>query len=198
MNNVAALRADGVTGLYGSSGAADQQTGILGEDTARRMRVPGIPVARQPEEDAGLQVDATESISADRQARLLNLDLRDAANVRRDVLHAFNASGFRAGNPRFQGEAGHASNAIAGTVRQAAAGAGARRAQVALAGCTQAGRLRGAAPRACPRTRHPRWLEVSVAVLGMHLDADALARLDPPAGLVVGGCYGPASAGLTG
>jgi hypothetical protein len=94
MNNVAALRADGVTGLYGSSGAADQQTGILGEDTARRMRVPGIPLARQPEEDAGLQVDATESISADRQARLLNLDRRDATDVRRDVLHAFNASGW--------------------------------------------------------------------------------------------------------
>lgn len=49
-----------------------------------------------------------------------------------------------------------------------------------------------------PGTRHPRWLEVNVAALGMHLDAGALARLDPLAGLVVGDRYGPASAGLTG
>jgi hypothetical protein len=132
MNNVA-LRAGVVTGLYGSSGAASQQTGILGEDTARRMRVRGIPLARQPEEDAGLLVDATDAISADWQARLLNVDRRDAADVRRDVLHALDASGFRAGNPRFQGEAGDASHAITGTVRQVAAEAGARPAQVALA-----------------------------------------------------------------
>ncbi len=94
MNNVA-LRTGVVTGLYGNSGAASQQTGILGEDTARRMRVRGIPLARQPEEDA-LRVDAT------------------------DVLPALDASGFRAGNPRFQGEAGDASHAIAGTVREVA------------------------------------------------------------------------------
>ncbi len=84
MNNVT-LRAGVVTGLYGSSGATSQQTGILGEDTARRMRVRGIPLARHPEEDAGLQVDATDAISADRQARLLIVDRRDAADVRRNV-----------------------------------------------------------------------------------------------------------------
>jgi hypothetical protein len=63
MNNVA-LRAGVLAGLYVSSGAASQQTGILGADTARRMRVRGIPLACQPEEDAGLQVDATDAISA--------------------------------------------------------------------------------------------------------------------------------------
>lgn len=82
MNNVAALRADGVTGLHGSSGAASQQTGILGEDTARRMRVPGIPLALQPE-DAGLQLDATDAISADRQAGLLNVEDRYGPGQRR-------------------------------------------------------------------------------------------------------------------
>ena len=182
MNNVA-LRAGVVTGLHGSSGAASQQTGILGEDTARRMRVRGIPLARRPEEDAGLQMHATDAISADRQARLLNVDRRDAADVRRDVFHALDASGFRGGNPGFQGEAGDASHAIADTVRQVAAEAGARPAQVALAWVyARAGRL-GVPLVPVPGTRHPRWLEVNVAALGMHLDAGALARLDPLAGL---------------
>ena len=160
MNNVA-LRAGVVTGLYVSSGAASQQTAILGEDIARRMRVRGIdfhvgvaniiPLARQPEEDARLQVDAADAISADRQARLLNVDRRDGADVRRDVLHALDASGFRAGNPRFQGEAGDASHAIAGTLRQVAAEAGARPAWLALAWVyAWAGQL-GVAPRARPR-----------------------------------------------
>jgi hypothetical protein len=185
MNNVA-LPAGVVTGLYGSSGAASQQTGILGEDTARRVRVRGIPLARQPEEDAGLQVDATDATSADRQARLLNVHRRAAAYVRRDVLHALDASGFRAGNPRFHGEAGDAGHAIAGTVRRVAAEADARPARVALAWMyARPGRL-GVPLVPVPGTRHPRWLEVNVAALGMHLDAAALARLDPLARLVVG------------
>jgi hypothetical protein len=37
MKNLA-LRADVATELYGNSGTASQQTGILGQDTARRMR----------------------------------------------------------------------------------------------------------------------------------------------------------------
>ncbi len=57
MNKVA-LDADVVTVLCGSSCAASQETEILGED-------------------AGLQVDATDAISVDRQARLLNVDRRD-------------------------------------------------------------------------------------------------------------------------
>jgi hypothetical protein len=185
MNNVA-LRAGIVTGLHGNSRAASQQTGILGEDTARRMRARGIPLVRQPEEDAGLQLDATDATRADRRARLLNVHRHDAADVRRDLLRTLDASGFRAGDPRFHGEAGDASHAIAGTVRQVAAEAGARPTQVALAWMyARAGRL-GVPLVPVPGTGHPRWLEVNVAALGMHLDATALARLDPLAGLVVG------------
>ena len=85
-----------------------------------------------------------------------------------DVLHALDTGGFRAGNPRFQGEASVASRAIAGTARQVGAEAEARPAQVALPwGVRPAGRL-GVHLAPVPGTRHPRWLEVNVAPLGMH------------------------------
>ena len=113
-----------------------------GEDAAQRMRLRSIPLARQPEEDAGLQVDATDAISADRQARLLNVVRRDDADLRRDVSRALDASDCRVGNSRLRGEAGDDNQAIAGTVRHVAAEAGAQPAQVALAWVyAQAGRL---------------------------------------------------------
>lgn len=144
-----------------------------------------------------MHVDATDAISADRQARAPERRCARRADLRR-MSCALDASDFRAGNPRFHGEAGDASHAIAGAVRQVAAKVGARPAQVALAWAyARPGRL-GVPLVPVPGTRHPRWLELSLAALGMHLDAGAFARLDPLAGLVVGDRYGPASAGLTG
>lgn len=176
MNNVTALRAGGVTGLYRSSGVASQQTGILGEDTAQRMRVPGIPLARQPAEDAGLQVDATGAISADRGAAAESRSARRRRGAQ-GRFAALNASGFRPAIPASRAKrVMPAMRSPAPCGRQPPRPArGAPRWH--WRGCTQAGRLGGAAPRARPGTRHSRWLEVNVTALGMHLDAGALARL---------------------
>jgi aryl-alcohol dehydrogenase-like predicted oxidoreductase len=105
---------------------------------------------------------------------------------------------FRARNPRFQGEAGDANEAIAEAVRRVARDAGAEPAQVALAWVyAQAGRL-GVPIVPIPGTKRPRWLEQNVAALGVRLGADALARLDPLADRVVGDRYGATSVGRPG
>jgi aryl-alcohol dehydrogenase-like predicted oxidoreductase len=101
---------------------------------------------------------------------------------------------FRARNPRFQGAAGDANQAIADTVRLVAAEVGAEPAQVALAWVyAQAERL-GVPIVPIPGTKRPQWLEQNVAALGVRLDADALARLDPLGDRVVGDRYGSATA----
>jgi aryl-alcohol dehydrogenase-like predicted oxidoreductase len=102
---------------------------------------------------------------------------------------ALPADDFRAHNPRFQGEAGDANQAIADTVREVATGLGVQPAQVAIAWVyAQASRL-GVPVVAIPGTKRPKWLEQNVAAMDVHLDDAALARLDPLGDLVVGDRY---------
>ena len=93
---------------------------------------------------------------------------------------------FRAGNPRF---AGDANAAVAAAVREVAARLGAEPAQVALAWVTaQAVRL-GIPVVPIPGTKRVRWLEQNVAALDVVLDDEAYAVLDPLAEQVVGARY---------
>jgi aryl-alcohol dehydrogenase-like predicted oxidoreductase len=103
---------------------------------------------------------------------------------------SLDAGDFRARNARFQGEAGDANEAIARTVRDVAAEAGAAPAQVALAWVyAQSDRL-GVPIIPIPGTKRVKWLEQNVAALDVHLDDAALARLQPLGTQVSGERYG--------
>jgi aryl-alcohol dehydrogenase-like predicted oxidoreductase len=97
---------------------------------------------------------------------------------------------FRARNARFQGAAGDANEAIAQTVREVAAEAGAEPAQVALAWVSAQSARLGIPIVSIPGTKRVKWLEQNVAAQDVHLDEAALARLDALAAQVAGDRYG--------
>jgi aryl-alcohol dehydrogenase-like predicted oxidoreductase len=96
---------------------------------------------------------------------------------------------FRAGNPRFSGEAGKANQAIADAVAQVAERTGVTAAQVALAWVHGQGARLGVSIAPIPGTKRISWLEQNVAAVQIALDADALAVLDPLGDTVVGARY---------
>jgi aryl-alcohol dehydrogenase-like predicted oxidoreductase len=97
---------------------------------------------------------------------------------------------FRTRNPRFQGEAWQANQAIADAVRRVSDRLGATPAQVALAWVqAQSSRL-GIPVVAIPGTKRPAYLEQNAAAVGLMLDDAALAALQPLSDEVVGARYG--------
>jgi aryl-alcohol dehydrogenase-like predicted oxidoreductase len=101
----------------------------------------------------------------------------------------FGEKDFRAGNPRFAGDAGTANRRIADAVAAVAAAKGVAAAQVALAWVHgQAGRL-GVSVVPIPGTKRVKWLEQNVAAVDVELTDDDYAQLDPLAEIVVGGRY---------
>jgi aryl-alcohol dehydrogenase-like predicted oxidoreductase len=103
---------------------------------------------------------------------------------------ALDAKDFRTSNPRFNGEAGAANQAIADAVRGVAEAKGAAPAQIALAWVSaQADRLDvPVAP--IPGTKRVKWLEQNVGALDITLTAEDLAVLDPLGDQVAGSRYG--------
>ncbi len=97
----------------------------------------------------------------------------------------FQEGDFRTANPRFAQEAFDANMAIVDVVKDVAAEKGATPAQVALAWV----RSRGEDVVPIPGTRRPARLEENVGALGVTLDTDDLARLEPLSDLVVGARY---------
>ncbi|MFN2560379.1 MAG: aldo/keto reductase [Jatrophihabitans sp.] len=101
----------------------------------------------------------------------------------------FGDKDFRAGNPRFAGDAGAANRRIADAVAAVAAAKGVAAAQVALAWVHgQAARL-GVSVVPIPGTKRVKWLEQNVAAVDVQLTEDDYAQLDPLAEIVVGGRY---------
>jgi aryl-alcohol dehydrogenase-like predicted oxidoreductase len=103
---------------------------------------------------------------------------------------ALDAKDFRASNPRFNGAAGTANQAIADAVRGVAQARGAAPAQIALAWVyAQAARLD--VPMApIPGTKRVKWLEQNAGAVDITLTADELAVLDPLGDQVEGSRYG--------
>jgi aryl-alcohol dehydrogenase-like predicted oxidoreductase len=96
---------------------------------------------------------------------------------------------FRAGLPRFAGDALAANQAIADAVARVAERHGAAPAQVALAWVHgQADRL-GVPVVPIPGTKRVKWLEQNAAAVDLELTAEDLAELDALADQVVGGRY---------
>lgn len=96
---------------------------------------------------------------------------------------------FRAGNPRFTGDAGQRNQVIADTVRAVAERLDVLPAQVALAWVyAQAERL-GVSVVPIPGTRHAHRLDENAASVDVELDDDALALLQPLSDQVQGGRY---------
>jgi aryl-alcohol dehydrogenase-like predicted oxidoreductase len=102
---------------------------------------------------------------------------------------SFSAKDFRRKSPRFVGDAGHANEMIATTVRRVAARLGVVPAQVALAWVSAQGPRLRIPIVPIPGTKKVRWLEQNVGALELILDAEALAELDPLANQVVGARY---------
>jgi aryl-alcohol dehydrogenase-like predicted oxidoreductase len=102
---------------------------------------------------------------------------------------SFSAKDFRRKSPRFVGDAGHANEMIATTVRRVAARLGVVPAQVALAWVSAQGPRLRIPIVPIPGTKKVRWLEQNVGALELILDAEALAELDPLADQVVGARY---------
>jgi aryl-alcohol dehydrogenase-like predicted oxidoreductase len=101
----------------------------------------------------------------------------------------FGDKDFRAGNPRFAGDAAAANRRIADAVAAVAAAKGVAAAQVALAWVHgQAARL-GVSVVPIPGTKRVKWLEQNVAAVDVELTNDDYAQLDPLAEIVVGGRY---------
>ncbi|WP_433556128.1 aldo/keto reductase [Pseudonocardia xinjiangensis] len=93
---------------------------------------------------------------------------------------------FRARNPRFQGDAGRANQAIAEVVRKVAGRLGATPAQIALAWVHgQSDRL-GVPIVPIPGTRRPDRIEENIEALHIDLDDEALDAMQPLANQVVG------------
>jgi aryl-alcohol dehydrogenase-like predicted oxidoreductase len=96
---------------------------------------------------------------------------------------------FRANNPRFQGDAGDANEAIADAVRRVADRLEVAPAQVALAWVhAQAPRL-GIPIVSIPGTKRVRWIEQNVAAMNVVLDEESLAELDALGAQVAGARY---------
>lgn len=96
---------------------------------------------------------------------------------------------FRGANPRFQGEAGQANQAIVQAVQQVAERRGVTASQVALAWVyAQSDRL-GVPVAPIPGTKRITWLEQNVAALDVRLTDEDLADLDPLGQQVVGARY---------
>jgi aryl-alcohol dehydrogenase-like predicted oxidoreductase len=103
---------------------------------------------------------------------------------------ALDAKDFRASNPRFNGEAGAANQAIAEAVRSVARARGAAPAQVALAWVYAQGDRVGVPLAPIPGTKRVKWLEQNVGALDITLTAGELAVLDPLGDQVAGSRYG--------
>lgn len=102
---------------------------------------------------------------------------------------ALGATDFRSYNPRFQGEAAQANQAIADIVRAIAERLGVLPAQVALAWVVgQAERL-GVPVVPIPGTKRVSYVEQNAGALAVHLDDAALEELDPLSDRVVGARY---------
>jgi aryl-alcohol dehydrogenase-like predicted oxidoreductase len=99
------------------------------------------------------------------------------------------ANDFRARNPRFTGDAGERNQVIADTVRAVAERLGVLPAQVALAWVYAQGPRLGVPVVPIPGTRRAERLDQNVAAVGLELDADAQAQLQPLSDLVAGGRY---------
>ncbi len=102
---------------------------------------------------------------------------------------ALSADDFRAGNPRFAGDAADTNRVIADAVRAVADRKGAAPAQVALAWVYGRSAQLGVPVVPIPGTKRVKWLEQNVAALDISLDADDLAVLNPLADQVVGSRY---------
>ncbi len=96
---------------------------------------------------------------------------------------------FRAGNPRFVGEAAAANQRIADAVAAVARRHDAAPAQVALAWVAQRSAALGVPVVPIPGTKRIRWLGQNVGALDLELAADDLAELDGLADQVVGARY---------
>jgi aryl-alcohol dehydrogenase-like predicted oxidoreductase len=96
---------------------------------------------------------------------------------------------FRTRNPRFQGEALTANQAIAGVVREVAEARGVAAAQVALAWVYAQQERLGVPVVPIPGTKRVKWLEQNIGAVDITLTADELARLDPLARQVAGARY---------
>src|SRR5580692_5254115 len=92
---------------------------------------------------------------------------------------ALQGNDFRVGNPRFNGAAGTANQAIAGTVRKVAEAKGVAPAQVALAWVYAQQERLGVPVVPIPGTKRIKWLEQNIAALDVALTEDELALLDP-------------------
>lgn len=96
---------------------------------------------------------------------------------------------FRARNPRFTGDASQSNQVIADTVRAVAERLEVLPAQVALAWVYAQEERLGVPVVPIPGTRHASRLDQNVASLGVELDSDALAQLQPLSDMVMGGRY---------
>ncbi len=104
-------------------------------------------------------------------------------------LGSFDEKDFRGRNPRFQGAAGTANQALVASIQAVAGRHGLAAAQVALAWVhAQADRL-GVQIAPIPGTKRVKWLEQNVAAAELRLTEADLAELAPLADRVVGGRY---------
>jgi aryl-alcohol dehydrogenase-like predicted oxidoreductase len=102
---------------------------------------------------------------------------------------ALEGNDFRAGNPRFNGAAGTANQAIAGTVRKVAEAKGVAPAQVALAWVYAQQERLGVPVVPIPGTKRVKWLQQNIAALDVTLTQDELDLLDPLGSQVAGARY---------
>jgi aryl-alcohol dehydrogenase-like predicted oxidoreductase len=102
---------------------------------------------------------------------------------------ALEGNDFRAGNPRFNGAAATANQAIAGTVRKVAEAKGVTPAQVALAWVYAQQERLGVPVVPIPGTKRVKWLQQNIAALDVTLTQDELDLLDPLGSQVAGARY---------
>ena len=102
---------------------------------------------------------------------------------------ALQGNDFRVGNPRFNGAAGTANQAIAGTVRKVAEAKGVAPAQVALAWVYAQQERLGVPVVPIPGTKRVKWLRQNIGALDVTLTQDELDLLDPLGSQVAGARY---------
>jgi aryl-alcohol dehydrogenase-like predicted oxidoreductase len=102
---------------------------------------------------------------------------------------ALQGNDFRVGNPRFNGVAGTANQAIAGTVRKVAEAKGVAPAQVALAWVYAQQERLGVPVVPIPGTKRVKWLRQNIGALDVTLTQDELDLLDPLGSQVAGARY---------
>ncbi len=96
---------------------------------------------------------------------------------------------FRSYNPRFQGDAARANEAIADTVRAVAKRLGVLPAQVAISWVIAQSERLGVPIVPIPGTKRVKYLEQNVNALTVHLDDEAFAELSPLSDQVAGERY---------